>query len=59
MNINPINLCPHCVHAPYCVLTHTKSMVFSCSDYDELQYKAPVQIQIMNIKKRKPELETV
>lgn len=57
MNINPINICPHCVHASYCVLTHTKSLVFSCTEYDELQYKAPVQTQ--NIKKRKPELETV
>jgi len=58
MNIHPINLCPKCAHAPYCVLTHAKSMVFSCSEYDELQYKAPIA-QLINIKVRKPELETV
>jgi hypothetical protein len=57
MNINPINLCNGCAHAAYCVLTHSQCMVFSCSDYEELQHKTPTPI--LKIKKRKPELETI
>jgi hypothetical protein len=57
MNINPINLCPNCAHVAYCITTHKKNAVVSCSEFDELQYKAPTPI--LKIKKRKPELETV
>lgn len=35
MNANPFNICPGCVHNPYCVLTSQKSQVWSCSEFEE------------------------
>ncbi|WP_165593570.1 hypothetical protein [Aequorivita soesokkakensis] len=57
MNTNPINLCNGCAHASYCVLTHNQSVVFSCSEFDELQHHEPKPL--LKITKRKPEMATI
>lgn len=55
MSTNYINPCGSCVHVSYCVLTHHKNEVISCSEFDEIQQlpSAP----FLKIKKLKPELE--
>ncbi|MDC8000944.1 hypothetical protein POV26_07840 [Aequorivita todarodis] len=54
---NPTNLCLECAHAAYCVLTHNHSAVFSCSEFDELQHRAPEPL--LKITQRKPEMATI
>ncbi|MEH6764392.1 MAG: hypothetical protein V7655_07825 [Aequorivita antarctica] len=54
---NPTNLCSECAHAAYCVLTHNQSVVFSCSEFDELQHRTPEPL--LKINKRMPEMATI
>lgn len=39
MKPNRFNICPSCVHVKTCVLTDQKSLVWSCSEYEELAVK--------------------
>ncbi|WP_157881733.1 hypothetical protein [Aequorivita aquimaris] len=57
MTNNPTNLCLECAHAAYCVLTHNHSAVFSCSEFDELQHRAPEPL--LTITQREPEMATI
>ncbi|MCZ4318152.1 hypothetical protein O4H26_04035 [Aequorivita viscosa] len=57
MNTNSTNLCRECAHATYCVLTHNKSEVFSCSEFDELELQMPKPL--LKLKHRKQELATI
>lgn len=42
MKTNQFNICPSCMHITTCVLTKQKSLVWACSEYDELIVKPMV-----------------
>ncbi|MEM0519604.1 MULTISPECIES: hypothetical protein [Aequorivita] len=54
---NSTNPCRECAHVSYCVLTHNKNAVFSCSDFEELQQQVPKPL--LKIKQTEPELATI
>ncbi len=35
MKVNDFNICPECLRYKTCVLTHDKSQVWSCSDFEQ------------------------
>ncbi|WP_194852269.1 hypothetical protein [Nonlabens antarcticus] len=47
------NICPACMHKETCVLTHEKSQVWSCSDFDEKVATANLQPQKNNLQKKR------
>jgi hypothetical protein len=57
MNINPTNPCRECAHAAYCVLTHNQSVVFSCSEFEEIQQQMPKPL--LKIKQTEQVLATI
>lgn len=38
MKTNNFNICPSCTHRNTCVLTAHKDKVWSCSEFEEVQY---------------------
>ncbi len=46
MNANPFNICPSCTYEETCVLTQSKEKVWSCSEYNEVKYKAAVYNEV-------------
>ncbi|RDK89174.1 hypothetical protein [Marinirhabdus gelatinilytica] len=56
MKPNTFNICPTCIHRDSCVITHDKSQVWSCSEYEEGATEAKNQHLVNNINKEKPEM---
>lgn len=46
MKVTTINLCQSCLHVNPCVLTTLKELVFSCSEFDEINEEVPYEIKI-------------
>ncbi len=51
MKTNPFNICPTCKQKDSCVLTDSKSQVWSCSEYEELAPETRVELPFLSDKK--------
>jgi len=56
--MNHVNICPGCKHFNHCVLTAQKDKVWSCSEYEERDYKEKGIVKTLKNEKRQ-ELELV
>lgn len=59
MKSNTFNICPSCIHIAYCVFTHDKSQVWSCSEHEEAIVDNTSQQNIQNLNKESPEMAVV
>ncbi|MAM29849.1 MAG: hypothetical protein CMC13_12575 [Flavobacteriaceae bacterium] len=58
MTSNTFNICRTCIHRDSCVITHNKSQVWSCSEYEveEKATETKKPLNINNVKKEAPEM---
>ncbi|WP_158676870.1 hypothetical protein [Pukyongia salina] len=56
MKSNSFNICPSCIHNAYCVITHNKSDVWSCSEYEEAISKSTSPQNIPQLKNESQEM---
>lgn len=59
MKTHSFNLCPSCLYKNSCVLTTLKSQVWSCSEYDEDNFKEDHSFVIDKTNKNESQPELV